>query len=438
MSESRPNFLEEDIAKYGRRVRMIKDNPDPKRPMSNMLYYELVLEERLEELSAWQKGENFVYFMGARPEIFKAMGFHLIWLDVLGDRMAGRQNRYFEIARNAGYTERSICDRLQQSLGLVLSGDLPPPAFIFVENCICDAITHTMLAIAHYCKAPFYAFDRYQEPGYDPIPYLLKQIEELIEVCERKVAGAKFNERKLLEIQKRESDAQEHIRRVWDAAKSVPCPITGREAFRIPELHLASRKGGVEYFKAYADEIEDRVRKRVSVVGQEKARVMWCVTGPFYADGFAPLEKRGISVPVVLTDTSRITCGLGPGKIDWLTNGKKLSPMEQEAELMTMNSWMAPAEKWVRDIIDNARDFSIDGIVYFLQTGCPTTLTSQRIVVDRVEKELGIPVLVMEGWMLDEEKFDRIVFEERLNEFADIVLGQKEEQEKNPKALHKN
>lgn len=424
-SKMEAKYLEDDIKKYTRRVQKIKKNPDPSRPVSNMLYYQLVLEERIDELNAWKKGENFVYFMGARPEIFKAMGFNVIWLDVLGDRMAGRQERYFQFSRDAGYPEKSLCDRLQVSLGLVLSGDLPRPSFVFVENCICDAVTQTMLAIAHHCEAPFYCFDRYQEPGWEPISYLVSQIEETIELCEKEVPGAKFDESSLVKIQEQESEAQNHIRRVWDAAKAIPCPIKGKEAFRIPELHLASRPGGVEYFKAYADEIEERVKNGISVVGDEKSRIMWCVTGPFYVDGFAPLERRGISVPIVLTDTARVTCGLGSGKIDWIKDGKKISPLEQEAELMTMNSWEAPAEKWIGDILNYSREFSIDGILYFLQTGCPTTLTSQRIVVDRVEKELDIPVFVMEGWMLDEEKFDAVNFEEQLNEFAEICLRRK-------------
>ncbi len=422
MNEEQTRFIKEDILKYEMRIKKINKSPDPTRPVSNKLYYQLIVDERKEELDAWKEGENFVYFMGARPEIFKAMGFNVIWLDLLSDRMVGRQNRYFEIAREAGYTEVSLCDRLQVSIGLVLSGDLPKPAFVFVENCICDSITQTMLAIAHYSKVPFYSLDRYQEPGYEPLPYLTKQIEEIIELCEKEIPGAKFSETRLREIQEKESIAQEQIRRVWNAAKAIPCPIKGKEAFRIPELHLASRKKGIEYFKAYADEIEERVKNGISAIEEEKARVMWCVTAPFYADGFSTLEKKGISVPVVLTDTSRITCGLGSGKIDWKIDDRNISTLEQEAELMTMNAWMAPAKRWVDDILENCREFHINGVVYFLQTGCPTTLTSQRIAVEKVEKKLNIPVLVLEGWMLDEEKFDRVIFEEKLKEFTEIYL----------------
>lgn len=420
------NMFEAEIAKYERRLRKIEESPDPTLLKSNKLLYELYRAERIEELEMWKAGKPVVYFAGMRDEIFEAMGLHVLRLDLLADRMAGQATKYFQTARSSGYSGRSLCDRIQVALGLVLSGDCPPPCFVCSDNCACDAENQAMLAIAHHCKVPAFFIDRYQEPGWEPLDYITEQLRELISIVETKVAGAKpFSEDRLLEIQERERIVQGYLRDEYELCKARPCPIRGKEAFRIPELHFAMRPGGLDYFRAFRDEVKERVEKGVCAIGTEKLRAMWCVTGPFYADGFAPLEKRGVSVPIVLLDIGRSYYGLEEGKIDWTMNGERISPLQQEAKLMMTPAWMGPAERWAQDVITHCRDFHIDAVVYFLQTGCPTTLTSAGIVVDMVKRELGIPVLLMEGWMLDSEQWDEKAFDRQIGDFVEVCLSRK-------------
>ncbi len=424
-------FYEEMIKKYERRVRKIEDTPDPTRAKSNKLLYEALAEKWRDELEGMKAGKPVAYGSAGRigQDILAAMGFCFMDLFSLAEVTGQAAQKYMQIARNLGYSDRSVCDIIQTGIGLALSGDLPRPSMVVGSNIGCDPLNQMVLAIGHHFahkfNVPMYAVDRYQEGKVDPLEYVTQQIYEMIEVAESKVPGVKFDEGKLLEIQKARSVAQSYLADVYKLAQAMPCPIKGMEAFRIPDLTLALRPKGLDYFRAYRDEVKERVEKGVSAVGEEKMRAMWCVTGPFFTDGFAPLEKRGISVPIVMLDVVDVCFGQREGKIDWTFEGRKISPVEQVAKLDLCARWMGPAEKWIQDVLTHCRLFRVDMVIYFIQTGCPTTLTSAKIVTERVEKELGIPVLSIVGWQLDSEKWDQKEYEERLGEFADMCLSSK-------------
>ena len=422
------NYMEVEIQKYERRIKKITENPDPTRLRSNKRLFELLLNQRRDELEAWSIGKPFLYFSGSREEIFHVMGLHVLRLENLADRSAaGEGDKYLELARNAGYPARSLCDRLQVAIGMALSADFPPPVFVYGDNCLCDVEVRTMQAISHLYNAPYYLLDRYQEPGWEQIQYITQQLREVIQLVESQVPGAEpFDEEKLREIQQEEQQAQDFLREIqFELAKTKPCPWKGLEAFRLPDLLYAHQPGGLNYFREFRDEMKERVEKGFCAIGEEKARVMWSVTGPYYVDGFAPLERRGIAVPIVMMDVLKVMYGMLGGRIDWELDGRTLSPLEQEAELMIRCSWMGPAESWVMDQIYAARELDVDGVVYFMQTGCPTTLNCNRVVVERIEKELGIPVFLIEGTQIDQEKFDLRAYEEKLADFADVLLSRK-------------
>jgi hypothetical protein len=47
------------------------------------------------------------------------------------------------------------------------------------------------------------------------------------------------------------------------------------------------------------------------------------------------------------------------------------------------------------------------------------------MVADAVESQVGIPTLFLEGWMLDKEKFDPVLTEEKLEEFLSLCDARK-------------
>ena len=105
--------------------------------------------------------------------------------------------------------------------------------------------------------------------------------------------------------------------------------------------------------------------------------------------------------------------------------GKQLTPLEEEGRDQ-YNSWGSLGSAWVDDIINCCRDLNIDGIVQWMQVGCPTTMGLGKVVSDRAENELGILTLNLEGRMIEADAYNPDVDEAKLGEFVELCLTAKE------------
>jgi hypothetical protein len=72
------------------------------------------------------------------------------------------------------------------------------------------------------------------------------------------------------------------------------------------------------------------------------------------------------------------------------------------------------------------RQVGIEGLVHFLQPGCVTCNSLARVLGDRVENELGIKNLYIEGWAQDLEKHNEADFEAKLEDWLKVSLAEKE------------
>lgn len=420
-------FFETEMVKYQKRVEKIRVHPDPGRAKANAILYEALAERSKKQLEGYRSGRPVAFAGLNLTNILEAMGFVVIDLFFFAQRQAGpRGDEYRNIAEKAGYRPRSLCDIVLTEIAMVMSGDLGIPAFFAGSNASCDVASVANLAIGHYLKreyrVPYFHVDCYEEGKIAPLEYISKQFEELIDFAESNVPAVKFCESKLLEVQENFRWCQDILNEIWHFSETIPSPIASYEAFRVPEISLANTPKGREYFEAYLNEVKERIANGFSAVAQEKGRVLWCVSAPFFGHPFRVLEEKGISIPAVIMDLSEYYWGDGDGKLDWVRAGRKLSPLEQEAEMLLKPKWAGPAEGWIRDVVNYACLFKVDGIVYFLQPGCKTTVATGQLVKERVQKELGLPFLFLEGHQIFQRDHDAKSIDERLAEFADMIL----------------
>ena len=87
--------------------------------------------------------------------------------------------------------------------------------------------------------------------------------------------------------------------------------------------------------------------------------------------------------------------------------------------------WAGPGTTWVNNLLWIARDLQVDAIVNYDMRGCTATLGLKKIVDDVVEKELGIPVLHVEGSQFDSSYASEATITAQLDEFAQMCLSKK-------------
>ncbi len=164
--------------------------------------------------------------------------------------------------------------------------------------------------------------------------------------------------------------------------------------------------------------------KGMGAVKEEKLRVMWGVSGPFFADPFRFLEEKGVSIPYWhIGEGSRFSGAHFPFYGDESEYGRKLSPLEDEARMFNSSAWGGLGKRWIEDTIFLCRDLSIDALIYYQLWGCTVTVNLGKIVADAVERELGIPTLLVEGRCLDQESFDQRELENKLADFVEMCLA---------------
>ena len=422
-------FLEVEIEKYQRRVDKIKANPDPTKLQSNLQVYELERDERIAELEAWKQGKPFATGMFP-PVLLKAMGFEIYDAEMACDRMERWQvKKYLQRCRELGFPDQ-ICDRTVLKIPVVLDEDFPNLSLVVASNWECENIPLTFQTLAHLRHIPYYYLDVPFEANERTLQYVVEQLREVIDLAESKVPGVKYDEEKLIEVQNIERRWYELYHNIHRLKRKVPCPIPGQEAFkepRWPSLYHDPAHA-LEIFQIYHDEIVERAEKGISNVPEEKLRLMWAVSGPFYArpDPFSILEKRGAQAIYFQIGNSSRAAGLNFGIYgDETEYGRKLSPLEEEARILNQSAWGGLGTRWVDDILIVCRDLKLDGIVYFQQWGCTVTDNLAKNVAEIAERELGIPTLIMEGRLLVDETFDPQQMEDKLNGFADICLARK-------------
>lgn len=422
------NYYEMEIAKAEKRIKRIEENPDPTKLASNKMLYELDRDLYSYRLQRWKDGKPFAD--GGNGLFWKALGFEPLNLDMCADR-SQLTAKEFGIIRGAGYPD-SACDRTVLLMAMYINKLLPPPAFMISSQVACDPIMLMYASVAAMFNVPNSCLDIGLEANDDTLRYITAQMEEIIEYAEAKVPGVKFDESTLIELQEVDRKCFNFLHEIYEFRKCVPCPMAGRDTFRLPlpASYYPDPYKALEFFEVWRDEVAERAEKGIGAVKEEKARVLWTVSGPFYTDPFPILENRGITIPWFEYDMamrwSKVKYdNYGDGK-DY---GRKLSPLEEEAKILNSLSWAGKADRWVEDVLYLCEDLNVDAIINFLQIGCTATVGLAKILEDTAEKRLGIPTLQIEGRQLDPTYFDKKQVEDQLNMFIDILLRRKAERE---------
>lgn len=421
-------FLENEVVRYNKRVEKILANPDPTKPKSNYLMYELERDNRIANIEAYKAGKPFATGLYP-PTIFKALGLEVWDGTMAADRANGDQAKhYFDIVRADGLPYQT-CDRTVISIPLLSSGDGPMPSLIVNCNWECENLPLCHNFVGQYYHVPTYYLDVPLETNEKTLTYVTDQFAELIEFAEKNVPGAHYDESVLIEMQELERRWYKAYRDIYNLRKMKPCPLAGKEVFREPRwptlYHDPAR--AVHYIETYRDDLYEMVDKGNLPVPDEKLRLMWCVSGPFYDDPFKYLESRGVSIPWWQVGNTSRCAGIGPTGIygEEKEYGRKLTPLEEEARIINQSAWGGDGKRWVEDSLMACEDLDLDGIVYFLQWGCTVTVGLGRILSEAAEKKLGIPTFLVEGRMLDQESYSAKDFREQLDEFLDVCTQSK-------------
>ncbi len=423
------NYFEEEIIKLNRRIERIEKQPDTTKLKTNKMLYECERELNEQQLNVWKEGRPFLFAMPPPcSALARALGLEPLNMHHAADR-AKDPMKYFDIVREHGYPDHH-CDRTIVGVGMAMAGNLPVPSLILSDNASCDPIMFMASAIGYHFSVPTFLLDVdyvVEEPNEEFLHYTTQQIEEFIEFAQKQVPGVKFDMDKLIELHEMDRSAGQYLREISEFRKAVPCPMRGQDVFRLPRppsLYPHPAKV-IDYLRMSRDEVGEKVAKGIGAVEEEKLRVMWALTAPYFADVFQILEKRGASVVHFQVGYAARHFGVRGHFGDEVEYGRKLTPLEEQARVATFNSWGGLGKRWADDTAAFCRSHKIDAIINFEQWGCVAAALVRKILEDRIEKELGVKILSFEGRNIDRAAFDEKQLTEKLEIFVDTCISAK-------------
>jgi benzoyl-CoA reductase/2-hydroxyglutaryl-CoA dehydratase subunit BcrC/BadD/HgdB len=299
-------------------------------------------------------------------------------------------------------------------------GDVPMEDLAICDQHACTPMQLRGIHVAHTSKTKTYFMDIPFEQNEDSIKHVTAQLGEFIEFAEKNFPGIKYDESKLIELQTYQEEGQKYTDEIYRMLRNRPCPLGGLDAFTGGE---AMSPKGVEHLRMRRDEVAERVQKKIGAVKDEKLRILWAVTRPFFMNPFRTLEKWKVVVPMHYAGPVAMYAPL-PARNFWGT--RELSPLEKVAANVLLDQWGHRGDRWVNDMMWVCKDLKIDAIINYCMLGCTATLGIKKLVEDAAERELGIPTLQLEGKQWDSNYASEATITTKLEEFAQMCLSQKD------------
>lgn len=225
------------------------------------------------------------------------------------------------------------------------------------------------------------------------ITFIKQQMQDLIKSLE-KISTITFNINKLKKIVSLSRECSDLWKQILDTAANVPSPITFFDGtiHMGPAVVLRGTQEAVDYYKILLKEMQERVKNREGAVDNERFRLYWegmPIWGRLrhYSELFASLKA------CVVASTY---CN------SWIFSAfNEKDPFRSMAKAYTELFIVRSdeyKEKYLKKMI---KLFKINGIIFHDARTCPHNTNSRYGMPQRLEADIGIPNLIINGDLND-------------------------------------
>ena len=358
------------------------------RRLKSLDYFSASYERRVDQLAREKAGGRKIvgtFCLYVPDEIIFAAGADRVIL-------CGGKADTIPIAEE--HLPRSACPLIKSSFGSVLgaccgAGDACPHfglADAIVAEATCDGKKKMYELLAD--RVPTYVIDLPQMPERPgAVPYFMGELERFRSYLEG-LTGARATDERLAAEIRSANGTRKLLQRLFDYRKRDVPPLTGLEALKIMQkqffLAPADFRKGVE---ALCEEIEGGAQP----AGERKPRIM--IAG-------CPMASGNTKVPEIVEGRGAIivveeSC-TGTRAFEHLVDEAK-PPLQAIAEryLKIPCACMTPNDRRLAEIIALAKDYRVDGVVYYTLQGCHG-YNIEKHRVQRALRQAGVPMLAIE------------------------------------------
>ncbi len=342
----------------------------------------------------------------------------------------GLAPRNFEVVESLGYS-RDLCGYLRNIIGYVHGpmkeqstplGPLPEPDILLSPGGGCVPVMKIFHALerrfpdARIFKAdlPQVAVEEIRDHH---IQYAISEMHRLIKFL-TETTGRKMDYDRLREVVYLSDQACALWDEIMTYRRHIPTPFSAAEiGIMFVMVTLQGTQTAVDFLTSVRDEVKLRTEAGIGVIADEKIRLFWDNIPLWYNMGlFNYFEKMG---GVFVAETYSAAWSL---RLD----------VDRPIEALAMKSLMSyplvscvSVKKRVEKVVDACRAYAIDGAVLHRNKSCVPITLGQMDIKRALEKELGIPSVIIDADHMDARNFSAAQFQARVDPFMELLLERK-------------
>ncbi|MDO9514855.1 MAG: 2-hydroxyacyl-CoA dehydratase [Syntrophales bacterium] len=301
-------------------------------------------------------------------------------------------------------------------------GGLPRPDMLVCCNNICGTVMKWYEVQARYYNVPLFILDTpFSHTKYtdEAKRYVQRQVEEYVTFLEG-VCKKRLDRDRMEEVGRLSVEAQRLWQAVLDTAMNKPSPMTCFDAF----FHLAlivtlrGTQTAVDYYRSLLEEMEQRVADGIGAIPNEKYRLLWDNLPIWYRLKWLSQKFAAHDACLVADTYTSAWCM----SLRYMTDeGNFLDSMGEGYARAYLNIGVDEMIKIVLEMVDK---YDVDGFVMHSNRSCKPYSLGQYDIQRAVQKERGIPSVIIESHMVDERSFSESQTETRIDAFMEMI-GQK-------------
>ena len=301
-------------------------------------------------------------------------------------------------------------------------GGLPRPDMLICCNNICGTVLKWYEIQARYFNVPLFILDTpfcHTEYTGEMRKYVRRQIDEYLRFLEEH-CGKKYDYDRMKEVGKLSVTGQKLWQAVLDTTMHKPAPMSAFDAF----FHLAlivtlrGTQQAVDYYEMLLAEMKKRIADGIGAIPNERYRLLWDNLPVWYRTKWLS-EKFAAQDACLVADTyTSAWCG----SLKYVDENNFLETMAECYTRIYLNIGVDEMAQTVMAMVDK---YEVDGIVMHSNRSCKPYSLGQYDIQRIVEKQKGIPSLMLEADMTDERKFSESQIETRIDAFIEILQEKK-------------
>jgi len=315
------------------------------------------------------------------------------------------------------------CANVKTFMGLIVSESVPRPDLMLTSGFLCETAPKTLDLMRELYGIPVGCYDTcqdrelsdYSDGTKRAIEMAARSLRRLVEEVQE-VVGFEITDDMLREVMDARSGldrAIRDIRKLMEKGDPLPMSTANDNLFTILNMltmNIDKIPEAIDAAKTACEELQERVDKGLGVVEKGAPRILAMLFAQHVDPRLEHLVHE-LGIAIVATDISLAV----PYDMETKDPYVKMS-MSLRGSLSTCLPRRIPL------IMEGCKKLKVDGVLDRFHAGCRFVAGDAPLLKEAIEKEIGVPVLLLEWENFDPRVYNHEEYKRRLEVFKTMMV----------------